>query len=100
MYNDKGDKICHHFCVLNNDTLRRHNEELRKYCKIDGNTVKSVTLFDRFDKKLKWDKKYTDGKEDPKKNFHVTLSDNYIIYTGQGNYKGSVMIKNPYTTAK
>ena len=100
MYNDGGDKICHHFRVLNNESFRMHNEELRKYCKINGNTVKAVTLFDRFDKKLKWDKKYTDGKEDPKKNFHVTLSDNYIVYTGQGNYKGSVMIRKSYVTGE
>ncbi|MCR5023618.1 MAG: hypothetical protein K6A90_04680 [Lachnospiraceae bacterium] len=99
-YNDRGDKIYHQFRVLNNDSFRMHNEELRKYCKINGNTVKAVTLFDRFGKKLKWDKKYTDGKEDPKKNFHVTLSDNYIVYTGQGNYKGSVMIRKSYATGK
>ena len=48
-------------------------------------------------KSLKWDKKYTGGNPDPKKDFHVTVSDNCLIVTGQGNYINSITVPNPYS---
>ncbi|MCR5236238.1 MAG: hypothetical protein K6E34_03420 [Lachnospiraceae bacterium] len=99
MYKDGGEKGYRPFHEFN-CYVHLTEEFYKKFCNINGNTVKKAILFDVFGKKLKWDKKYTDGKEDPKKHFHVTLSDNYIVYTGQGNYKGSVMIRKSYATGK
>ncbi len=46
-------------------------------------------------KKLRWDKKYTEGKIDPKADFRAEISGNYIVITGENNYTGTVIVNNP-----
>ena len=46
---------------------------------------------------LKIDKKYVEGNPNLKKDFHVTVSDNCLIVTGQGNYINSIIVPNPHS---
>lgn len=80
-----------------------NRSRLKNDIKVEGEKVKKFNLKNVMDlndknlfKKIKWDKKYTEGNADLKKDYHLEIvSANYIKITGQGNYTNSVIIGIP-----
>jgi len=71
--------------------------DYRKKIKVKNGRVSSFPLCQGI-KTLKFDKKYKEGgSPDPKKDFHVTISGNYFVVEGQGNFYNSIIVPNPYS---